>query len=106
MDLKVVRTFGTVWEAGMAKSILEAEEIPALVSGETARNIGVLAAPGFSEVKLFVAEIDLPRAQEVLQRWDESKGPPDESADAEDWDTAPDQPGCDEPADEPESKAE
>jgi hypothetical protein len=105
MDLKVVRTFGTVWEAGMAKSILEAEEIPALVEGQTTRNIGVLAAPGFSEINLLVAEGDLSRAQEVLQQWDESKGPSDKSTDAEEWDTAPEQPGCDEPEDEPDSEA-
>ena len=102
MDLKVVRTFATVWEAGMAKSILEGEEIPALVEGETARNIGVLAAPGFSDVKLLVAEGDLSRAQEALRGWDESKEPPDKAAEAEDWNTAPEQPGCDEPADESE----
>ena len=96
MGLKVVRTFGTVWETGMAKSILEAEGIPALVEGETARNIGVLAAPGFSEVKLIVSEEDFARAQELLQQWDESKGPLDESDDALDRDAASEQPDCDE----------
>jgi len=97
MGLKLVRTFGTVWEAGMAKSILEAEGIPALVDGETARYIGVLGAPGFTDLKLLVDDDDLSHAQEVLRRWDESKEPPDESTDAEDWNAAPEQPGCDEP---------
>ena len=105
MDMKVVRTFGTVWEAGMAKSILEAEEIPAVVEGETVHIVGVLADPGLPDVKLLVAEDDLARAQEVLQSWDESKEAPAESADAEDWNTAPDQPGCDEPEDEAGSRA-
>ena len=101
MDLKAVATFNTAWEAGMAKSILEGEGIPALVEGETVRAI---ALPGTvpSSVKLLVAEDALERAQEILRRWDESKVPLDESADAEDWSAPPEGAGCDEPEDKPD----
>ena len=94
MDLKAVGTFNTGWEAGMAKSILEAEGIPALIEGETVRAI---ALPGTlpPSVKLLVAEDVLEQAQEILRRWDESKEPLDESADAEDWSAPPESAGCD-----------
>ena len=104
MDLKTVGTFGTSWEAGMAKSILEAEGIPALVEGETVRGV---ALPGtFSPiVKLLVAEEDLAQAQEILRRWDESKKPLDKSADGEDWSAPLPGASCDEPEDEPDEDA-
>ncbi len=99
MDLKPVGTFGTAWEAGMAKSILEAEGIPALVEGAMVRGV---ALPGTfpPSVKLLVAEEDLEQAQAILRRWDESKTPLDESADAEDWSAPPEGASCDEPDDE------
>jgi hypothetical protein len=99
MDLKTVGTFGTPWEAGMAKSILEAEGIPALIDGET---MHVVVLPGIAppSIKLLVAEDAFERAQEILRRWDESKVPLDESADAEDWSAPPEGAGCDEPEDE------
>jgi len=104
MDLKTVRTFSTSWEAGMAKSILEAEGIPAIVEGGAAH---VLWAPSaLSGVKLLVAEGALEQAQEVLRRWDESKAPSAESADAEDWSAPPESAGCDEPEDEPDGGAQ
>jgi hypothetical protein len=99
MDLKAVGTFNTAWEAGMAKSILEAEGIPALVDGETVRGIALPGTVPLS-VKLLVAEDALERAQEILRRWDESKVPLDESADAEDWSAPPEGASCDEPNDE------
>ena len=99
MDLKAVGTFNTVWEAGMAKSILEAEGVPAFVDGETVRGLALPDRfPWF--VKLLVAEDELERAREILRRWDESKKRPNESADAEDWSALPEGAGCDEPEDE------
>ena len=99
MDLKAAGTFNTAWEAGMAKSILEAEGIPAFIDNETVRAI---ALPGTvsPSVRLLVAEDELERAQEILRRWDESKVPLDESADAEDWSAPPEGASCDEPEDE------
>jgi hypothetical protein len=99
MDLKAVGTFNTAWEAGMAKSILEAEGIPAFVDNETVRAIAFPGTVPIS-VKLLVSEDDLERAQEILRRWDESKVSSDESADAEDWSAPPEGASCDEPEDE------
>jgi len=101
MDLKPVRTFNTAWEAGMAKSILEAEGIPAFVDGETVRGLALPDRFPWA-VKLLVAEDELERAQEILRRWDESKEPVNESADAEDWSVPPEGASCDEPQEEPD----
>jgi hypothetical protein len=98
MDLKSVGTFDTAWEAGIAKSVLEAEGIPALIDGETIpaiARIGTLSPV----VRLLVAEDVLERAQEILRRWDESKEPLDKS-ESDDWSAPPEGAGCDEPEDE------
>ena len=105
MDLKTVATFNTAWEAGMAKSILEAEDIPAFVEGETVRAIALPGTVPLS-VKLLVAEDAFEQAQEILRRWDESKQPVDESADAEDWSAPPKGAGCDEPEEEPKDNSD
>jgi hypothetical protein len=94
MDLKLVGTFNTPWEAGMAKSILDAAEIPAVVDEAAGLYLGGLPPQG---VKLFVPEGQLQQALEVLKRWDESKEPLDESADGEDWAAPPEGASCDEP---------
>lgn len=104
MDLKAVGTFGTAWEAGMAKSILEAEGIPAFVDGETVRGLALPDRFPWA-VKLLVAEEDLAQAQEILRRWDESKKPLDKSADGEDGSAPPAGASCDEPEDEPDEDA-
>ena len=103
MDLKPAGTFNTAWEAGMAKSILEAEGIPAFIDNETVRTI---ALPGTvpASVTLLVGEDDLERAQEILRRWDESKVPLDESADPEDGSAPPEGASCDEPEEEPDDE--
>ena len=103
MDLKVVETYDKDWEAGMAKSILEAEGIPAFVDGGLWRTVGV----PFKPLRLLVADVDLAKAQEVLRRWRESAEPlpaeEDEAgADAEEPTEEMDADGADDcdPADE------
>ena len=66
------------------------------MEGEGTRNFGVLG-PGLTGVNLLVNEEDFPRAEDLMEGWDESKESSEKSADAGDWDAAPEQPGCDEP---------
>ena len=49
--------------------------------------------------KVLIPAFALERAQEILRRWDESKVPLDEAADAEDWSAPPEGASCDEPED-------
>jgi len=87
MSLEVVGTFNTPWEAGMAKSILEAEGIPALADETTLT--GVTGAfysndpPGY-HVRVDSAFLD--RAKEVLHDWEEDSEPIPEEGGVEDSD--------------------
>lgn len=91
MSLQVVHTYSTPWEAGMAKSILEAEGVPAIADGTTLT--GVTGAfysndpPGY-HVRVDSAFLD--RAREVLRDWEENSEPlPEEGEEAADENEEP-----------------
>lgn len=68
MDEKLVTamTFSTLWEAEMALSRLESENIPAyLKDGETV-NMNWLFSNAVGGVKVQVADVDLKKAVEIL----------------------------------------
>lgn len=86
MSLQVVHTYSTPWEAGMAKSILEAEGVPAIADDTTLT--GVTGAfysndpPGY-HVRVDSAFLD--RARELLRDWEENSEPlPEEGEEAAD----------------------
>ena len=70
MGLKVLETFGTLWEAGMAKSVLEAEGLPAFIDSETCAAIGVPWNVAQEGVRLLVSEEAIERAAAILRGWD------------------------------------
>ena len=64
----VIESFSTLWEAGMAKSILEAEGIPAYVDQEVTSSMGVnFTMQG--GIRLLVPEEFQNQAAEVLEEW-------------------------------------
>lgn len=74
MALKMARNYPRVWEAGIAKSVLEAEGINVVLDGEiTSMVTGVPWTPGRDGFGLLVDEEDLDRAQAVLRDWDASR---------------------------------
>jgi hypothetical protein len=68
MDLTPVASFQWLWQAGMAKSVLEAEGIPALVDNETVTQLGYLTWTAPAGVRVLVPEDRLAEAREVLAR--------------------------------------
>ena len=69
MDLTPVASFQWLWQAGMAKSVLEAEGIPAFVEDETVVQLGCFAWTTSAGVRVLVPEDRLAEAREVLALW-------------------------------------
>jgi hypothetical protein len=71
-EIKPVEVFsGTIWEAGLLKSILADEEIEAFLGDE---NTGTLApwytaAGGAGSVKVIVSSLDLERAMVIVEEF-------------------------------------
>jgi hypothetical protein len=94
MSLETVRTYATAWEAGMAKSILEAEGIPALNDDTMLTGVtGLFYTPGAPGFRVLVDGGQLERAKEVLREWEENVEPlPDAGEEgAEDENEEPDE---------------
>lgn len=76
MSLESVRTYATAWEAGIAKSLLEAEGIPALADDTSLAGVTGLFysnSPIGYHVRVDSAFLD--RAREVLRDWEENSEP-------------------------------
>ena len=63
--LAAVMEYATPVEAHLARNLLEAEDIPAVVQGENAA--GELFGPGLAQATLLVAEEDLEHARAILE---------------------------------------
>lgn len=78
VNLKVVATFATLWEAGMAKSVLEDAGVPAMIDGETTASIAPFSEFWRRGARLLVPEDQLDRAVEVIEEWHAAEDiPPD-----------------------------
>lgn len=76
MSLESVRTYATAWEAGIAKSLLEAEGIPALADDTTLTGVtGLFYGNSPIGYHVLVDSAFLDRAREVLRDWEENSEP-------------------------------
>ncbi len=67
---------GNDWDASMVKSLLDNAEIEAFVKDE---KMGVLApwnvaGGGAGSVKIFVSNVDLEKAKEVIEQYEKAEG--------------------------------
>lgn len=67
---------GNDWDASMVKSLLDNAEIEAFVKDE---KMGVLApwnvaGGGAGSVKIFVSNVDLQKAKEVIEQYEKAEG--------------------------------
>ncbi len=65
---------GTVWQAGMVKSLLENAEIEAFVRDEPAGTIvpWVSSAGGIAPIKVFVSSTDYEKAKLVVEEYEKN----------------------------------
>ena len=73
MAFEVVETFGSLWEAGIAKSVLEVEGVPAVIDGETTAQIAPFCDFWQRGARLLVPEEQLAQAAEILAKWREGE---------------------------------
>lgn len=64
--LVVVKSFSTLWEAQIAMSQLEQQEIPAMLTNENFSSIYPIGFNSVGEVSIMVFERDLERARRAV----------------------------------------
>ncbi len=82
MSLQTVRTYSTPWEAGMAKSVLDADGIPAIADDPTLNGVlGTFYSGNPAGYRVLVDDANLESAAATLREWEESAGELPESED-------------------------